>query len=180
MEPKVIVAGAPTPIGCFGGARKDTPVGRLGAVVLNQALEKAGLKVEQVDEVIMGQAYQNGECANAACGPTLTYPAVDTAVRNALAKAGLGIGDIDLFEIQEAFAVQMLADAKLMGLTPQECERKVNVNGSGIRLGLAIWATGATRLVTLLNQMRRQGARQGLLSICGGGGQGVAGTFARD
>ncbi|MFH1034644.1 MAG: thiolase family protein [Pseudomonadota bacterium] len=118
--------------------------------------------------------------ANAACDPTLTYPAVDTAVRKALAKANLGIGDIDLFEIQEAFAVQMLADAKLMGLSGADCEQKVNVNGSGISLGHPIGATGAMRLVTLLNQMQRQGARHGLLTICGGGGQGVAGIFARD
>jgi acetyl-CoA C-acetyltransferase len=117
--------------------------------------------------------------ANAACDPTLTYPAVDIAVRKALAKAGLGIGDIDLFEIQEAFAVQLLADAKLMGLTPEQCEAKVNVNGSGISLGHPIGATGAMRLVTLINQMRRQDARYGLLTICGGGGQGVAGIFEK-
>jgi acetyl-CoA C-acetyltransferase len=115
--------------------------------------------------------------ANAACDPTLTYPAVDIAVRKALAKTGLGIGDIDLFEIQEAFAVQMLADAKLMGIPAQDYDAKLNVNGSGISLGHPIGATGAMRLITLLNQMRRQQARHGLLTICGGGGQGVAAVF---
>ena len=116
--------------------------------------------------------------ANAACDPTLTYPAVDIAVKKALAKSGLGIGDIDLFEIQEAFAVQMLADAKLMGIPAElTTTRKLNVNGSGISLGHPIGATGAMRLVTLLHQMRRQQARHGLLTICGGGGQGVAAVF---
>ncbi len=115
--------------------------------------------------------------ANAACDPTLTYPAVDGAVKKALDRAGLGIEEIDLFEIQEAFAVQMLADAKLMGIRPGDYDRKINVNGSGISLGHPIGATGAMRLLTLLMQMRRQGAAHGLLTICGGGGQGVAAIF---
>lgn len=118
--------------------------------------------------------------ANAACDPTLTYPAVDAAVGKALAKAGLGIADIDLFEIQEAFAVQLLADAKLMGIAPEDYDRTINVNGSGISLGHPIGATGVMRLVTLLHQMERQDARRGLITICGGGGQGIAGVFERD
>jgi acetyl-CoA C-acetyltransferase len=117
--------------------------------------------------------------AHAACDPTLTYPAVDTAVKKALAKAGTGIEDIDLFEIQEAFAVQLLADAKLMGIKPGDYDRKINVNGSGISLGHPIGATGVMRLVTLLNQMERQDARRGLITICGGGGQGIAAVFER-
>lgn len=117
--------------------------------------------------------------ANAACDPTRTYPAVDAAVRKALRRAGLGIDDIDLFEIQEAFAVQLLADAKLMGIKPDDYDRKINVNGSGISLGHPIGATGVMRLITLLNQMGRQGARYGLITICGGGGQGIAAIFER-
>ncbi len=117
--------------------------------------------------------------AHAACDPTLTYPAVPAAVEKALAKAGLGIEDIDLFEIQEAFAVQVLADAKLMGIRPADWDRKINVNGSGISLGHPIAATGVIRLVTLLHQMERQGARRGLITICGGGGQGIAAIFER-
>jgi acetyl-CoA C-acetyltransferase len=104
---------------------------------------------------------------------------VDAAVKMALAKAGIGIDAIDLFEIQEAFAVQLLADAKLMGIQPADYDRKINVNGSGISLGHPIGATGVMRLVTLLNQMQRQGARRGLITICGGGGQGIAAVFER-
>ena len=112
--------------------------------------------------------------ANAACDPTLTYPAVKTAVDKALVKAGLALNDCALIEIQEAFAAQMLADAKILGLTERECDLKVNVNGSGISLGHPIGATGTMRMVTLVNEMKRRGATFGLETICGGGGQGVA------
>jgi len=104
----------------------------------------------------------------------LTYPAVKTAVDKALAKAGLALNDCTLIEIQEAFAAQMLADAKIMGLTERDRDLKVNVNGSGISLGHPIGATGTIRMVTLVNEMRRQGVTFGLETICGGGGQGVA------
>ena len=117
--------------------------------------------------------------AVAAADPTLTYPAVPAAVEKSLARAGLTIADMDLIEIQEAFAAQTLADAKLMGLSAEDCERRVNVNGSGISLGHPIGATGAMRLVTLVHEMQRRGARYGLETICGGGGQGIAAVFER-
>ena len=112
--------------------------------------------------------------AVAATDPTLTYPAVPAAVRKALDRAGLTIDQMDLIEIQEAFAVQVLADAQLMGLSMDDCEQKVNVNGSGISLGHPVGATGAMRMVTLLHEMKRTGARYGLETICGGGGHGIA------
>ena len=86
----------------------------------------------------------------------------------------------DLIEIQEAFAVQVLADAKLMGVEPDDFDRKINVNGSGISLGHPIAATGAMRLVTLLYEMKRQGARFGMETICGGGGLGICAIVRRD
>ena len=112
-------------------------------------------------------------CAVAATDPTLTYPAVPASVEKALKKAGTTIDQVDLIEVQEAFAVQCLADAKLMGLNDEQMEAKVNVNGSGISLGHPIGATGVMRLVTLLNEMRRRDVRWGLETICGGGGQGI-------
>jgi acetyl-CoA C-acetyltransferase len=112
-------------------------------------------------------------CAVAATDPTLTYPAVPASVEKALKKAGITIDKIDLIEIQEAFAVQCLADAKMSGISDQEMDAKVNVNGSGISLGHPIGATGTIRLVTLLHEMKRRGARWGLETICGGGGQGI-------
>ena len=111
--------------------------------------------------------------------PTLTYPAVPLAVNKALDKAGITQNDVDLIEIQEAFAAQTLADAKLLGLTEDECKAKVNVNGSGISLGHPIGATGAMRLVTLIHEMVRRDAKYGLETICGAGGLGVAAVFER-
>ncbi len=113
-------------------------------------------------------------CALAGSDPTLTYPAVPAAVSKALDKAGITIDHMDLIEIQEAFAVQALADARMMGITPEDFHEKINVNGSGISLGHPIAATGAMRLVTLLHEMRRRESRFGLETICGGGGLGIA------
>jgi acetyl-CoA C-acetyltransferase len=109
----------------------------------------------------------------AGADPTLTYPAVPIAVNKALKRAGLDMDQIGLIEIQEAFAVQTLADAKLMGLKSEDLETKVNVNGSGISLGHPIGATGVMRLVTLAHEMVRRNVKYGLLTICGGGGLGI-------
>jgi acetyl-CoA C-acetyltransferase len=94
-------------------------------------------------------------------------------VNKALEKASITIDQVDLIEIQEAFAVQALADARLMGIPPNDFDSKINVNGSGVSLGHPIAATGAMRLITLLYEMRRRGSKFGLETICGGGGQGI-------
>ena len=111
--------------------------------------------------------------AVAGTDPTLTYPAVPASVDKALKRVGINIDQVDLIEIQEAFAVQALADARLMGIQRDDLDQKVNVNGSGISLGHPIAATGAMRLVTLIREMRRRKARYGLETICGGGGLGI-------
>ena len=111
--------------------------------------------------------------AVAGADPTLTYPAVPASVNKALKKAGLTLDQMDLIEIQEAFAAQALADAKLMGIREEDLDKKVNVNGSGISLGHPIGATGAMRLVTLVHEMARRDAKYGLLTICGCGGLGI-------
>ena len=108
--------------------------------------------------------------AVAGADPSLTYPAVPVAVNKALRKAGLSIDEMDLIEIQEAFATQTLADAKMMGIRKEDYDKKVNVNGSGISLGHPVGATGAMRMTTLLHEMRRRNAKYGLEAICGGGG----------
>lgn len=112
-------------------------------------------------------------CAVAATDPTLTYPAVPEAVAKALKKINATIDQMDLIEVQEAFAVQCVADARLSGLSDEQMEAKVNVNGSGISLGHPIGATGTMRLTTLINEMVRTNKRFGLETICGGGGQGI-------
>jgi acetyl-CoA C-acetyltransferase len=118
-------------------------------------------------------------CAVAGTDPTLTYPAVPASANKALKKIGITITQVDLVEIQEAFAVQTLADGRLMGIKEEEFDKKINVNGSGISLGHPIAATGAMRLVTLLNEMKRRNARYGLETICGGGGQGICAIVER-
>ena len=90
-----------------------------------------------------------------------------TATKHALAKAGMTIDDIDLFECNEAFASVVLAWAKETG-APLD---KVNVNGGGIALGHPIGATGARLMTTLLNELERTGGRFGLQTMCEGGGQ---------
>jgi acetyl-CoA C-acetyltransferase len=97
------------------------------------------------------------------------------ATRRALQRAGLGMEDIDLIELNEAFAAQALAVLREWRL-PDGLER-VNVHGSGISLGHPIGATGGRILTTLLRELRRRGGRYGLETMCIGGGQGMAAVF---
>jgi acetyl-CoA C-acetyltransferase len=99
------------------------------------------------------------------------------AVRKALAKAGLGIQDMDLIELNEAFAVQALAVLKDLGV---EDHSNLNVNGSGISLGHPVGATGSRMLATLLYEMQRRDVRYGLETMCVGGGLGLAAVFERE
>lgn len=92
------------------------------------------------------------------------------AVHKALAKAGLTLADIDLIEVNEAFAAQYLAVEKLLGL-PREI---TNVNGSGIALGHPVGSTGCRIVVTLLHEMKRRQLKRGLATLCVGGGMGMA------
>ena len=92
------------------------------------------------------------------------------AVRRAMEKAGLSLDQIDLFELNEAFASQSLAVLRELALDPA----KVNVNGGAIALGHPIGASGARVLVTLLYAMKARGAKRGVAGLCIGGGQGVA------
>ncbi len=99
------------------------------------------------------------------------------AVKTALEKAGLGMDDIDLFELNEAFAAQAIAVIRELGL--EDRTDSVNVNGSGISMGHPIGATGARITVTLLHEMQRRKAEYGVASLCVGGGMGVAAVFER-
>lgn len=92
------------------------------------------------------------------------------AVKKALAKAGLTLADIDLIEVNEAFAAQYLAVEKLLEL-PREI---TNVNGSGVALGHPVGSTGCRIVVTMLHEMHRRQSRYGLASLCVGGGMGMA------
>lgn len=100
------------------------------------------------------------------------------ATEKALAKAGLTMADLDLIELNEAFAAQVLAVTRAWGFGGTDFER-LNVNGSGISLGHPIGATGGRILATLLWEMERREARYGLETMCIGGGQGISAVFER-
>jgi acetyl-CoA C-acetyltransferase len=100
------------------------------------------------------------------------------ATAKALSAAGLALKDIDLIELNEAFASQVLACTREWKFTPADFER-MNVHGSGISLGHPVGATGGRILATLLREMDRRGARYGLETMCIGGGQGIAAVFER-
>jgi 3-oxoadipyl-CoA thiolase len=92
------------------------------------------------------------------------------AVRRALARAGIGVGDLDVVELNEAFAAQAIACIRELGLDPH----RVNVNGGAISLGHPLGSSGARILTTLAHEMRRRRARWGLATMCIGVGQGIA------
>ncbi len=97
------------------------------------------------------------------------------ATRKALARAGLQIGDIDLYEVNEAFAAQSIACLRELGMDPQ----KTNVNGGAIALGHPLGCSGARLAATLLHELRRRNGRYGLATMCIGVGQGIATIFER-
>ena len=97
------------------------------------------------------------------------------AVRNVLDRTGLKIDEIDVFEVNEAFAAQALAVVRELGLPPD----RTNPNGSGISLGHPVAATGAILTVKSLYELRRTGGKYALVTMCIGGGQGIAAIFER-
>ncbi|WP_339200683.1 acetyl-CoA C-acetyltransferase [Peribacillus sp. FSL P2-0133] len=125
---------------------------------------------EKADELGLEALATIKSYANAALDPKIMGYGPVPATRKALAKAGLTIDDLDLMEVNEAFAAQSLAVLKDLELKPE----KVNVNGGAIALGHPVGASGARILVTLLYEMKRRDAKTGLATLCIGGGQGTA------
>ncbi len=113
--------------------------------------------------------------ATAGLAPKELFMAPVHAVRRAVEKAGLSLGDIDLFELNEAFAAQALANIKALEIP----EEKVNVHGGAIALGHPIGASGTRVLVTLLHAMEQRDAKHGVVSLCLGGGNAVAVVVSR-
>jgi len=133
------------------------------ASVVVASLEYAQAHGLEIDAVI--SAYATG-----ATEPRDLFFAPIAAVRNLMAKEGKAIADYELIEVNEAFAVQALADMRALEMD----EERVNVNGGAVALGHPIGASGARILVTLLNAMRHRGAGTGLATLCLGGGNAVA------
>ncbi len=134
--------------------------------------------------VLMSEARANAEgydplarfvsYATAGVAPEIMGIGPVPAIPKALATAGLTIADIDVIELNEAFAVQALAVIQEAQL-PSE---KVNVNGGAVALGHPLGCTGAKLTVSLINEMRRQNHRYGMVTMCVGGGMGAAGIFS--
>lgn len=111
--------------------------------------------------------------ATAGCDPEEMGIGPIHAVPKALKMAGLTLADMDVIELNEAFAAQALAVIKTLGMDPE----RVNVNGGAIALGHPLGCTGAKLTVTLASEMKRRGAKYGLVTMCVGGGMGAAGVF---
>ncbi len=130
-----------------------------------EAAEKAGLT--PIARIVSG-----GVCG---VDPDIMGIGPAPSSRQALTRAGLKIEDMDLVEINEAFATQYLAVEKDLGLDRE----KTNVNGGAIALGHPLGASGARLALTLITELRKRGGRYGLASLCIGGGQGIAAIFER-
>ncbi|MEB2317519.1 MAG: acetyl-CoA C-acetyltransferase [Pseudomonadota bacterium] len=114
--------------------------------------------------------------AAAGCEPGIMGIGPVPAVKKLFARTGMSFKDMDLVELNEAFACQVLAVLKGWDWNDQD---KLNVNGSGISLGHPVGATGVRIMTTLLHELERRGARYGLETMCIGGGQGIAAVFER-
>ena len=132
------------------------------AVVVMSAKKAAELGLKPLARIV-SYATSGLDPATMGLGPV-------PATQKALKRAGWSVGDVDLFELNEAFAAQACAVNKLLGVDAS----KVNVNGGAIALGHPIGASGCRVLVTLLHEMQRSGAKKGLAALCIGGGMGVA------
>lgn len=114
-------------------------------------------------------------CAVTGTEPTIMLAGPVPATEKVLRKAGLGVADIDLFELNEAFAVVVLGYQKSLGIS----DEKINVNGGAIAMGHPIGATGAMILGTLLDELERRDLKRGLATLCAGGGIGIATIIER-
>ena len=132
------------------------------ALVVMDAGKAASLGVAPLARIV-GQA-------TSGLAPKLVLMTPVEAVRKVAAKVGWDLRDVDLFEINEAFSVQMVAVLRELGIEPS----KVNVQGGAVALGHPIGASGARVLTTLLYALRRTGRKRGIASLCLGGGNGVA------
>ena len=150
-----------------GNASSQNDAASVCLVVAEDKLEELGLAPMAF---LRGWAVTGCHPATMGIGPV-------PAVNKVMGKVGLSLEDMDLIELNEAFAAQVLAVLREWKLPHED---NLNVNGSGISLGHPIAATGARILTTLLHEMERRNAQFGLETMCVGGGQGVAAVFERE
>jgi acetyl-CoA C-acetyltransferase len=132
------------------------------AVVVTSAERAKSLGIEPMARIV-GQATSGTE-------PKLVMMAPVEAIKKLLKKTGWSIGEVDLIELNEAFAVQAVAITRELGLDPE----KINVNGGAVALGHAIGQSGSRVLTTMLYEMKRRGVHRGIAALCLGGGNAVA------
>jgi acetyl-CoA C-acetyltransferase len=155
--PPAYVEGGTVTAGNASGINDGAAALVVASVAAAQSMELA------VRAIIRGWASAGVDPGNTGSGPI-------EAVPKALKRAGLTIDDVDLVEINEAFASQTVACVRELGLNPEH----VNVNGGAIALGHPVGATGARLIVTLLHELERTGGRYGVATLCAGGGMGTA------
>ena len=148
------------------GNSSQTSDGAAFVIVMSEKLVKE-LKLEPIAKLIT--------TVSVGVDPTLMGIGPVAAVPRALERAGLKLDDIDLIELNEAFAAQSLAVINELKLDTS----KLNVNGGGIALGHALGSTGGRLTVQIINELRRRNKRYGLVTACIGGGQGIAGVIER-
>jgi acetyl-CoA acyltransferase len=161
LKPAFAVGGTVT-----AGNASQTSDGASFVLVMSEELMKA-LGLEPIARL--------AACAVAGVEPIHMGIGPCAAIPKALKQAGMQLGDIDLVELNEAFAAQALAVIRQTGLNPD----LVNVNGGAIALGHPLGCTGAKLSVQILNELRRQDKKYGLVTACVGGGQGIAGIYER-
>src|SRR4029078_2177485 len=135
-----------------------------GAALVAVGSEQAGADLGLTPRARMVMTAVSG------AAPTIMLTGPAPAARKALAKAGLEVGDIDLWEMNEAFAAVAMRFMKDMGITHEV----TNVNGGAIAMGHPLGATGAMLLGTLVAELHRRDLRRGLATLCIGGGMGIA------
>jgi len=149
------------------GNSSQTSDGAAATLVVSEDLAQA-LNVKPLGRLI---AYATCGCAPEEMGMGPVY-----AIPRALALAGISLSDIDLIELNEAFAAQAIAVIEKLGLDP----KLINVNGGSIALGHPLGCTGAKLTATLLHEMKRRGLKYGMVTMCVGGGMGAAGIFCSE
>lgn len=174
------------------GVRPDTSLeglGRLRAVFKNGGVVTAGnssqtsdgaafvivMSERMVKELNLKPIARLVSCAVEGVDPLYMGMGPCVAIPKALKQAGLKLEDIDLIELNEAFATQSLAVIKEAGLDP----KKVNVNGGAIALGHPLGCTGAKLSIQVIHELERTGGKYGMVTACIGGGQGIAGIFEK-
>jgi acetyl-CoA C-acetyltransferase len=141
-----------------------------GAVVVVMSAERA----EELGLTPLAEIVAHGMSAEE---PPYLHTVPALAVQSALKKAGLSIDDLDLLEINEAFAAVAVHSTNMLFNGSPEGENKVNVNGGAVALGHPIGCTGARLVVSLIHELKRRGGGTGAAALCGGGGQGDAVIF---